>query len=119
MGQEKQHHNVCHVSTATTESSPRPNSIDHGAETNGVGHENDGLPGPRLRRDLLFHHSPALLEVCLDRRRQPGNILILRHWNEWRMVGPAVLFVRLQGVGEISWACHSPTTAEIPMISPL
>ena len=59
----------------------------------GVGHENDGLPGFRLRRDLLLHHSPALPEVRLDRRRQRGNLLILRHCDEWRTVGLAVLFI--------------------------
>ena len=35
----------------------------------GVGHKNDGLPGLRLRRELLLHHNPALPEVRLDRRR--------------------------------------------------
>ena len=65
----------------------------------GVGHEKDGLPG--LRRDLLLHHSAALPEVHLDRRRQRGNLLILRHCDEWRTVGLAVLFVRIQSVGEI------------------
>ena len=59
-------------------------------------------PGRRLRRDLLLHHSSALPEVRLDRRCQRGNILILRHCDEWRTVGLAVLIVRFQSVGEIS-----------------
>ena len=55
----------------------------------GVGHENDGLPGLRLRRDLLLHRSPALPEVRLDRRRHGGNLIRL-HLDERRMVGRAV-----------------------------
>ena len=43
----------------------------------------------------------TLLEVRLDCRRHRGNP-ILRHCDEWRMVGLAVLFIRFQGVGEIS-----------------
>ena len=56
---------MCRVLTTITKGSPRPNSTDQ----------------------------PALPEVRLDRRRQRGNLLILRHSDEWRAVGLAVLFV--------------------------
>ena len=43
----------------------------------------------------------ALLEVRLDHRRPRDNLILLR-CDEWRVVCLLVLFVRFQGVGEVS-----------------
>ena len=53
-------------------------------------------PGFRLR---LRREQP---QVRLDRRRQRGKLISLRHCDEWRTVGLAVLLIRFQSVGEIS-----------------
>ena len=98
---ETQHHNVCRVLTAITKGSPRSSSKEHGAETMVSTTKTTDSRGS-VCRDLLLHHSPALPEVRLDRRRQRGKLLILRHCDEWRTVCLAVLFVRFQSVGEIS-----------------
>ena len=58
--------------------------------------------GQRLVALRLWLGEIALQEVRLDRRGHNANLLVLLHLGEKRMVGLAVLFVRFQGVGEIS-----------------
>ena len=53
----------------------------------------------------------ALLEVRLDRRRERGNLLILRRCDEWRKVGLAVLFV-CSGSRRDQRSCHPSTSSE-------
>ena len=82
----------------------------------GVGHENDGLPG--LRRNLSLLLSLTEPEDRRDRRRHSGNPILL-HLGERRMVRLAVLFVSFQGGSARSVGMPSFSFFRIPTISPV